>query len=73
MRVHFYTAYDSNKTIIGAANTWTDNRGHECITKRTYNRLMKHRTIGGCANIVPVETQVVVVDTNGNYTNDLYF
>lgn len=65
MVVHFTTAYDEYNRVIGRAHTFEKN-GKQCISKRTYNRLMKHRTIGGIAGIMPVEPVAIhVINTNG--------
>jgi hypothetical protein len=45
-----YTHYDSNKSVIGYIIPQFDN-GIAFITQRTYNKLLKKRTIGGNAGI----------------------
>lgn len=45
-----YTHYDSSKTVIGYIIPLIDN-GTAFITQRTYNALLKKRTIGGNAGI----------------------
>lgn len=45
-----YTHYDSNKSVIGYIIPQFDN-GIAFITQRTYNNLLKKRTIGGNAGI----------------------
>ncbi len=45
-----YTHYDSNKTVIGYIVPLFDN-GTAFITQRTYNALLKKRTVGGTAGI----------------------
>ena len=45
-----YTHYDSSKTVIGYIIPLIDN-GTAFITQRTYNALLKKRTVGGNAGI----------------------
>lgn len=45
-----YTHYDDSKTVIGYIIPLIDN-GTAFITQRTYNALLKKRTIGGNAGI----------------------
>lgn len=45
-----YTHYDNNKSVIGYIIPQFDN-GIAFITQRTYNKLLKKRTVGGTAGI----------------------
>lgn len=47
MMVNVFTAYDETKTVI--ARIRPDE--HHRISERTYKRILKERTIGGCAGI----------------------
>lgn len=62
-KVNVYTCYDQNKTIIGKIIPQNGK-----ITKATYNRLLRNRTIGGDAGIyTDSEEDIMVVDKDGNH------
>lgn len=57
-----YNYYDDNKTVIARVRP---NERHE-ISKETYNKLMKKRTVGGDAGIyTDAPFDIKVIDRNG--------
>lgn len=50
-KYNIYTYYDTNKTIIGKIIPNVDSNGDLWITTKTYNKLLRCRTIGGDAGI----------------------
>lgn len=64
-----YTYYDTNKTVIARIRPNIDHStGRKYITRRTYNRLMKLRTIGGEAGIYTDNPcWIFVLNNNGEW------
>lgn len=50
MLFNVYTAYDTNKRVIAQIRPRKVGNHYE-ITTRTYNRLLRLRTVGGCAGV----------------------
>lgn len=58
-----YTYYDETKTIIARIRPFNGNQ----ISLRTYNNLLKKRTIGGCAGVyTDAGFDIDVVNNNGD-------
>ncbi len=51
-RIAYYTAYDDTKRICGYVIPQGEMMDGYWITKRQYQNALKHRTIGGTANVV---------------------
>lgn len=61
--VNVYNHYDETKTVIARVRVDETN---PTISQRTYNSLLKKRTVGGDAGIYTANGNVTVLDKYGN-------
>ena len=67
-----YTHYDTQKRVIARIRPKRDECGWLYISKRTYNKLMKERVIGGIAGVYHDADDYIWVK-NSNGVNEFCF